>query len=295
MNGLLKKHNKKCVMMLLSLVTLIPFAVIATPLHAPELLLAKVYKEQIILSDYWVSEKYDGVRAYWDGKFLISRQGNRYIAPSWFTQGFPNYPLDGELWIARNRFEALLSTVRKETPIDQEWKQVTYQLFELPNAKGNFTQRLSQLKNLLKTTSNPYLKLIPQYRLQTHQQLMKNLDATVKIGGEGLMLHYAGAAYHTGRSPYLLKVKRHQDAEATVIQHLQGKGKYRGKLGALLVEMPDGVQFRIGTGFSDQERQYPPVIGAVITYKFFGKTRKGIPRFASFLRVRSAPKVEIMI
>ena len=57
-------------------------------------------------------------------------------------------------------------------------------------------------------------------------------------------------------------------------------------LGALLVENGDGLRFRIGTGFKDKDRKNPPPIGTVITYKYFGKTNKGLPRFASFLRKR---------
>ena len=264
---------------------LLPSLLIAKP-SKPELLLAKVYKNNIDVSQYWVSEKYDGVRAYWNGKQLISRQGTPYYAPDWFTAGFPSKSLDGELWIARNSFEKLLSAVRKKLPIDKEWRQVRYMVFELPQGKGTFSERLSHLKQLFITLKNPYIKLIKQYRVKNHTQLMNNLDEIIKQGAEGLMLHYDNALYHTGRSDDLLKVKRYQDAEARVIKHIQGKGKYHDILGALLVETPDGKRFKIGTGFSDEERKHPPAIDSLVTYKFFGKTINGIPRFASFLRVR---------
>jgi DNA ligase-1 len=257
----------------------------ATP--RPDLLLANVYENDIDVRQYWVSEKYDGVRAWWDGKQLISRQGNPYSAPAWFTEGFPSHPLDGELWIARNAFEQLVSTVRKDSPVDSEWRQVTYMIFELPNGKGTFTARLSALKEQLKDIQNPHIKLIDQYKVESHSALMKKLNEIVNAGGEGLMLHHANAHYHTGRSNDLLKVKPYQDAEARVIRHLAGKGKFKGLLGSLLVETPDGKQFRIGSGFSTEERKHPPPVGSLVTYKFFGKTRNGIPRFASFLRIRN--------
>ena len=57
-------------------------------------------------------------------------------------------------------------------------------------------------------------------------------------------------------------------------------------LGAILVEYKDGVRFKIGSGFTIQQRQNPPAIGTIITYKFYGKTKNNKPRFASFLRVR---------
>lgn len=100
------------------------------------------------------------------------------------------------------------------------------------------------------------------------------------------MLHKGSAFYLPGRSQNLLKVKRYQDAEARVIGYLPGKGKYRGMLGALLVESKDNIRFRLGTGFTDQQRQVPPALGAWVTYKFYGLTARGIPRFASFVRVR---------
>lgn len=257
----------------------------------PELLLAETYKKSIDISEYLVSEKLDGVRAYWDGKHLISRQGNRFYAPVWFTENFPKQPLDGELWIARHHFQQTVSTVRKHQPIDQEWRKITYQLFELPQAKGTFQQRVEAMEQLVKHLAIPHLKVIKQYRLQTSDELNKKLDSVVAQGAEGLMLHRANARYLTGRSHALLKVKRYQDAEARVIQHLAGKGKFTDMLGSILVEDQNGLKFKIGTGFTLQQRKNPPNIGSIITYKYFGKTRKGLPRFASFLRLRTLPQL----
>jgi len=252
----------------------------------PDLLLAKTYDNDTDVSRYWISEKYDGVRAYWDGKQLISRRGNVYHAPFWFIKDFPKIALDGELWIARNQFEALVSTVRKDQPIDNEWRKVQYMVFELPNAEGSFSQRLQQLNKLLNEKSSPFIKLIDQSRLNNHEELIQRLHKIVQQGAEGLMMHRADALYNTGRSDDLLKVKLYQDAEAIIIEHKPGKGKYVGMLGSLLVEVEDGKRFKIGSGFSDNERKTPPLIGAVITYKYYGLTKNGIPRFASFLRIR---------
>ena len=252
----------------------------------PELLLAETYKKQIDISQYLVSEKLDGVRAYWNGKHLLSRQGNRFYAPVWFTKNFPKQALDGELWMARNHFQQTVSAVRKHQPIDQEWQKISYQLFELPNAKGTFQQRVEAMKQLVKHLAIPHLQVIKQYHLQTTDELSEKLDSVVAQGAEGLMLHRANARYLTGRSHALLKVKQYQDAEARVIQHLAGKGKFTHLLGSIVVEDQNGLQFKIGTGFSLQQRKHPPTIGSIITYKYFGKTRKGLPRFASFLHLR---------
>ena len=264
----------------------------ATPAVAgepPPLLLAKPYTDDIDVRDYWVSEKLDGVRAYWDGRRLLSRQGNVFQAPVWFIEGFPPHPLDGELWLGRGAFEATVSAVRKQQPVAAEWRQLSYQVFELPGAAGDFSQRLARLERIVTAVNSPYLKLIPHQRLKDQAALQGKLDEVVAGGGEGLMLHRADSLYETGRGAALLKLKTYEDAEAVVIAHLPGKGRNLGRLGALLVEMPDGKQFKIGSGFSDQERENPPPLGALVTYKYYGLSRRGIPRFASFLRIRQAP------
>lgn len=252
----------------------------------PALLLAKTYHQSIDIKHYLVSEKLDGVRAYWDGKQLLSRQGNRFNAPQWFVKNFPKQALDGELWIARNSFQKTVSTVRKKHPIDKEWRQVSYQLFELPSGEGSFQRRVQAMRAIVEPLSIPHLKVIQQYRLESTDALTKKLDEVVAQGAEGLMLHRADALYQAGRSHVLLKVKKHQDAEARVIQHLSGKGKFSEVMGSMVVEDSAGRRFKIGTGFTLQQRKNPPSLGTMITYKYFGRTKKGLPRFASFLRGR---------
>lgn len=254
--------------------------------NPPALTLAKTYKNPVDLKHYWVSEKLDGVRAYWNGKQLISRQGNPYPAPAWFTRRFPDQALDGELWIARGRFQQLLSTVKKHQAVNKEWRHVKYFVFDLPRSNKTFSQRLITLQQLVNHTNSPYLILLKQYKLANETALMQALEHIKTAGGEGLMLHRADAFYHSGRNNDLLKVKPYYDAEAIVIAHIPGKGKYTGMLGSLLVKTAEGLQFRIGSGFSDLQRQTPPAIGTLITYTYHNKTDQGIPKFASFLRIR---------
>ncbi len=266
---------------------LISFALPAPAADAPSLLLAKVYRGDIELVDYWVSEKLDGVRAYWDGSQLLSRGGRVYQAPAWFTEGFPATPLDGELWMGRGSFDTLSGLVRRQQPDPEQWRRVRYMVFDLPAATGDFDQRLTQLRHLVAELNSPYVAIVEQTRVATETALMVRLDAVVRGGGEGLMLHRGSSRYRAVRSDDLLKLKKHQDAEAVVVAHLPGTGKYSGMLGALLVERADGVRFRLGSGFSDAQRADPPVIGSTVTYKYYGSTSRGLPRFASFMRIRA--------
>ena len=262
----------------------LPPAVGAGP--APAMLLAEGYAAGIDVSQYWVSEKFDGVRAQWDGRSLRFRGGGLVPAPAWFTAHFPAVPLDGELWSGRGQFDALSGTVRKLEPVDAEWRQVRYLAFELPGAAGNFSERLRQMQAHVAAAGVPWLLVAEQTRVASHVELMRQLDAVVRKGGEGLMLHRADAPYLTGRSDVLLKLKPWQDAEAVVVGYAPGKGKYQGMTGALEMEMPDGRRFRIGSGLSDAQRRQPPPIGTRITYRYQHLTRKGMPRFPRYLRVR---------
>ena len=254
--------------------------------EAPSLLLANVYREGADLDRYWVSEKLDGVRAYWDGERLLSRKGNPINAPPWFVEHYPRVPLDGELWMGRGAFERLSGAVRRQVPDDAQWRGIRFMVFDLPSSPGIFDRRLQRLREMFETIASPYLALVEQFRVADRAELMETLDRVVAGGGEGLMLHRGSSLYTAGRGDDLLKLKAHEDAEAVVVGHLPGKGRLTGMLGALLVETPEGLRFRLGTGFSDEERRNPPPLGATVTYKYYGRTRNGVPRFASFLRIR---------
>ena len=257
----------------------------------PPLLLANVYHPGVQLADYWVSEKYDGVRGFWDGQKLLTRGGQAINAPAWFTANWPKTPMDGELWAGRGQFQKAVSTVRQQTPDDAAWRGMRFMVFDLPAEPGAFTVRLSTLNSVVGKLAVPWVQAVAQSKVASHAALQSQLKQITKAGAEGLMLHRGSSLYKGERNDDLLKVKTHDDAEAKVIAHLPGKGKYAGQLGALLVEMPaaDGKsakRFKLGTGFSDAQRQNPPAIGSQVTYRYRGLTGSGIPRFASFMRLR---------
>lgn len=252
----------------------------------PALLLARVYQSGLPLADYWVSEKYDGVRGYWDGQRLRTRGGEAITPPAWFTAGWPAMALDGELWAGRGRFAEAQSTVRQQHAGDAAWRNMRYMVFDLPTHPGRFDERLPALQAAVAAIAQPWVQAVPQRRVASHEALHALLARTVRAGGEGLMLHRGASHYQAGRSDDLIKLKTHEDAEARVLAHLPGKGQHAGRMGALLVEMPDGQRFRLGAGFSDADRAAPPPIGSWVTYRYRGVHASGLPRFASFVRVR---------
>ena len=247
--------------------------------------LATLYQQPEDIHHYWLSEKLDGVRGYWDGTEIMTRQGNKIYLPHWFTKGWPTLPLDGELWIKRNAFEQTVSCVRRKIPNDC-WKNVRFMLFDLPGHTGKFTERIKEMQHIVHQANSPFLAVIEQFKCPSTTCLYATLDSITSGMGEGIMLHYEQAYYQPGRTPYLMKLKKQFDAEALVIDHIPGKGKYQGLLGSLKVKTPSNIVFKIGTGFSDKQRKNPPKIGSTITYKYIGKTLRGVPRFASFVRIR---------
>ena len=276
-------HRRSC----LALLAIAAFpALPALAADAPALLLAQVYRPGLPLQDYWVSEKYDGVRGFWDGRTLRTRGGETVQAPAWFTAGWPEVPMDGELWAGRGRFSHAQSTTRQQQPGDVAWRQMRFMVFDLPGDKGTFDQRLPALNALVESLGQPWVQAVPQRRVANDAALQALLHRTVRAGGEGLMLHRGASLYRAGRSDDLIKVKTHEDTEARVIAYLPGKGRHAGRMGALLVEMPSGQRFRLGAGFSDADRERPPPVGSWVTYRFRGTHDGGLPRFASFVRER---------
>jgi DNA ligase 1 len=285
MNICNKPHSLTCCILLgAALCTSLP----TTDGAPPPLALANDYEDvEIDLSRYWVSEKYDGVRAYWDGRQLLSRAGNVIQAPAWFTARWPTTPLDGELWAGRGRFETVTATVRDFEPNDEAWRDIRFMVFDLPAHAGPFDARLALLEQLISGVGIDWLKAAPHTRAIDASQLHRRLQEITSAGGEGLMLHRGDSLYRAERSDDLLKLKPYQDAEAQVIAHLPGKGKYSGMMGALLVRNASGTQFRIGTGFTDEVRRHPPPIGSWVTYSYQNVTHRGIPRFARYLRMQA--------
>ena len=252
----------------------------------PPLLLAESWDNATDLTDWWMSEKLDGVRAYWDGQQFLSRQGNIYHAPDWFIDGLPALPLDGELWIDRKKFQRTVSIVRRQDKTDL-WKEVRFLIFDAPAAAGVFEERLAFLEEALARGAAKFAQQHAQQRCKSLEALRAELTRVEALGGEGLMLRQPKSKYAAGRSATLLKVKTFHDAEAVVVGHQAGAGRHAGRMGALLVRLPNGTDFAIGTGFSDREREQPPALGATVTFRYQELSDAGVPRFPSWVGVRA--------
>ena len=261
-------------------------AVQAPSAAVPALMLAKLWQVGQDPNGFLVSEKLDGVRAFWDGHVLRFRSGRPIAAPAWFTAALPATPLDGELWLGRGRFDELSGIVRRKVPNDAEWHELHYMIFDLPGEPGAFNQRAAHIVSVVGAAGVPWLQAVEQFRVADRQALQRQLRELVLDGGEGLVLHRADALWQSGRSDALRKLKPVPDEDARVVAYLPGKGRHAGRMGALLLEMPSGQRFALGTGFTDTQREAPPPVGATVTYRYRDRTPAGLPRFASFLRVQ---------
>jgi DNA ligase 1 len=258
-------------------------------LDGPPILLALPFEDaDIDPTDWWMSEKLDGVRAYWNGREFISRQGNVFQAPEWYTKLMPRHPVDGELWMGRKMFQKTISVV-KSIDAGERWREVKYLAFDLPHLKTGFESRMRELK----TTPGPkWMTVVEQKRCNGLPHLRSELDRLVALGAEGIMLRQPNSIYVPARSSTLLKVKLWKDAEARVLSYEPGRGRHWGRLGALVVETlepvrSERIRFKLGTGLSDEDRRNPPPIGSVITFRYMDKTDGGVPKGASFVAVRN--------
>lgn len=252
----------------------------------PQLTLAQEYQVHKDYTGYWMSEKLDGIRAFWTGTELLTRNGNKIAAPTSFTYGLPNQALEGELWAGRGNFHLVQQTVLDDVPNTQAWARITFMLFDIPGAVRTFDDRIASLNTIVATSKNPQINVVPHSLVSSNVQIIEKLDKIERQGGEGVMLRVANASYKSGRSNTLIKLKSYSDAEAMVIGYKAGKGKYSGMMGSIIVESAEGLQFLIGSGFTDSERENPPSIGTKINFRYNGKTQNGVPKFARYIKVR---------
>lgn len=270
-----------------TILSLLLFAILTNhEAQAFEVMKPSVYKEGIQLSDWLMSEKLDGVRGYWDGRQLHSKNGTLFHAPQAFTKNFPDFAIEGELWGGRQTFEKTMGIVRKQKAHDG-WLELKFAIFDVPKATGGFEDRLKKAADWFSRHPSDHAFVIAHRPADSHAHVSRELKRIEALGGEGIILRRRGSAHVPGRSRDILKVKSYSDMEAVVVDHIPGRGRNRGRMGALRVELPQTrTRFKIGTGFSDDIRENPPPVGALITLKHYGFYPSGIPKFPSFLRIK---------
>jgi len=251
-----------------------------------EVMLAKPHKDSEDYTGWWMSEKLDGMRAYWTGSALFSRNGKPIYAPKWFTDALPRMALDGELMTGRGKFNETISIVRKQSPVDSEWRKITFHVFDAPMQAGPCEKRWEEMTDAV--AGIPFVSPVEQVRCTSPKHLATTRAKVSALGGEGVMLRAPKSAYEHKRTSQLLKVKSFQDAEAKITGYIPGEGKHAGRLGAYEAVLLSGpkTKFGVGTGLSDADRERPLPKGTIITIKFFELTPDGVPRFPSFVGVR---------
>lgn len=237
------------------------------------------------LTGWWMSEKLDGVRAYWDGKQFLSRGHNIYYAPDWFTAGLPAHPLDGELWIARKRFQSA-SDIAKSQGTPERWKDLRFLVFDAPDESGPFEDRVRFLSDSAPVWKNPFTALVEHVACTGNRHLEDELERIIALGGEGLMVRQPGSKYERSRSSTILKVKKFLDTEVVVEDYEPGEGRHKGRVGALWVRLGSGVTCKVGTGLKDKDRDYPPARGSIITVRYQELTEDGALRFPVYVGPR---------
>lgn len=250
-----------------------------------DIMLSEVYEDNIDISGWLMSEKLDGVRGYWDGKKLLSRNGIPFNPPGIFIKNFPDFAIEGEIWGGRGTFEQTVSIVKKQEA-HNGWLNLKFAIFDVPEAGGGLERRLNMATQWFKKNPSDYVFIVTQKSVKGKEQMKEELLRIERLGGEGLILRKPGSLYRIRRSSDILKVKNYYDMEAVVVDHIEGKGRNQGGMGSLLVELPDKTRFKIGAGFSDEDREHPPPIGTIITFKYYGFYKSGIPKFPAFLRIR---------
>jgi DNA ligase-1 len=275
-------HRVRSRCLLLALLLCLQSSVFAETLPLQQV---RHYTAQTDTTGWLMSEKLDGIRGYWTGKKLLTRTGKPLHAPDWFIIQFPPFPLDGELWRKRDDFHFVQRTVLDSTP-STDWHQITFNVFEVPEAEGNFRQRLSKLEVWLQSNPSSPIKIIEQVPCKGTEHLYSFLHEVESGGGEGVIVKNPSLPFSSGSHQVVLKVKSYQTMEGEVIGYNPGKGQFKAMMGSLTLRLSSGLECKIGSGFTLSERKNPPPLGSIIVIKHHGLTKNGVPRFATYLRTR---------
>jgi ATP-dependent DNA ligase len=257
---------------------------------------------------WWFSEKYDGVRAVWTSKQLLTRNGKVINAPEPFLSKLPkDMALDGELYMGRQKFNQVQSIASKLQPDLEVWGKIKYLIYDLPDTNLLFEDRIKLLNDKLKSV--PQVEVVKHVRLQSLADLIEKHRELVKDAAEGSMIRKPQSEYLYGHSYYLLKFKSQLDEKGELIHVLDDDAVIlgytvstakttEGCLGSFQVEwkdkakFPKNPKFSVGTGLlkiqkcGEYQKNFP--IGTVIVVNYTELIEKTqAPRFPRFKEVRA--------
>ena len=245
------------------------------------------------------SAKLDGIRAYIQGGVAYSRNGKAIrnaTVQAFFSNGAFD-GLDGELLSGVHDEMVFRRTTSVVMAADGggDWVFHAFDRYDMPDA--TFGERLRAVRSAC-AFGGAVVVPVQQVVLKDHEEMDKFESECLEQGFEGIMVRNPDAKYKNGRatakSQDLLKVKRFEDAEATIIGFeplVRKDGKVEDLLGALIVKRPDGVQFSIGSGYDDAQRKWfwenlDTAMGKSVTYTFFAQGGYDLPRFPVFKGIR---------
>lgn len=253
-------------------------------------------------SEVAVSLKLDGIRCSWlikDGKAIAKTRQNKIIqGMNELTKaieevfGEQDLFVDGELLATNEEGLSSEDLFKKTSAIVNSKglkKDLTFVAFDIVsledyNNKSNstpFLERREQLECYV-GLKNELVKLAPMYFItDSIDRIYEKLDEVVKDDCEGLMLNKINGFYEFKRTKQLLKVKKFNEGDVLVTDILEGEGRLEGTLGKVEVQFKykgDIYTNNIGSGFSDEEREYywehkDELIGKVVTIKYFEITK----------------------
>lgn len=265
---------------------------------------------------WYASEKYDGLRGLWTGKYLVARPKKTDVlkgkifnyCPDWFMDLLPSgISLDGEIWLGRGKFQEIaglsnlkISTKNTKEELDKIWKKVKYVVFDIPSEKNKpFTERMEILKKIIDDIAIKYgpdcpIMHPPNTLIDSNETLIELYNKYTQNGAEGLILREPNSLYENKRSNLMLKMKINDDGEAIVIDFENGKGRLEGLLGSIKCKLKNGKTFNIGSGLNDIIRKeyndpdsiYHIPLGSIVNFSYMEKTNDGIPRHPIFRGVR---------
>jgi ATP-dependent DNA ligase len=252
------------------------------------------------VSNWWASPKYDGVRGIFDitNNGLFTRQGKRIwgvrtIEESCraYVESFKDTNIDietveGELWMPGVDFPTISGEVNKFQCDD---KNLILKVFVV---KSNMTSN-EMISNLPDPGEYPLLEPVEYQSILNTPVSVSEFASNNTYSEEGIVLRHESISYTEGRSHNLLKVKKMYTSEFTITSINKGSGKYSGSLGSInITNMINDVMInsRIGTGFTDQERNtiwnnQSEYLGRSVEILYMGLTSGGSLRQPVFIKV----------